>query len=379
MKERYYLLNLISKSSVFNLIVIFTIVAIILAQIVSLVLWHHIFDVDRNEVILLTFVTTLLASIPLLILFAYIIKDVANQNKELQLKQKELNYQKAELSEALGQLREARDMAIEASHAKSRFLANMSHEFRTPLNAIIGYTELILEDIDEENLTPYKNDLEKILFSSKQLVDLINDVLDLTKIEAGKDSFELVKFPVKSMVDEVLSIIHLMAEKNNNTTLVEVAEEVGEMTSDPGKVRRCLINLLSNACKFTENGKIVLKVYTQQKKNEDFLFFEVIDTGIGMMPQEMERIFDYFTQADETTTRKYGGTGLGLTITKKLCSLLGGDIIVTSQKGVGSVFTMYLPVTKKKSLKPSPLFGEEPEHSSSEDTEKSNVTQIAIH
>jgi signal transduction histidine kinase len=379
MKERYYLLNLISKSSVFNLIVIFTIVAIILAQIVSLVLWQHVFGVDRNEVILLTFVTTLLASIPLLILFAYIIKDVANQNKELQLKQKELNYQKAELSEALGQLREARDMAIEASHAKSRFLANMSHEFRTPLNAIIGYTELILEDIDQENLTPYKNDLEKILFSSKQLVDLINDVLDLTKIEAGKDSFELVKFPIKPMVDEVLSIIHLMAEKNNNTTLVEVAEEVGEMTSDPGKVRRCLINLLSNACKFTENGKIVLKVYTQQKKNEDFLFFEVIDTGIGMTPQEMERIFDYFTQADETTTRKYGGTGLGLTITKKLCSLLGGDIIVTSQKGVGSVFTMYLPVIKKKSLKPSPLFGEDQAHSSSDDTEKSNVTQIAIH
>jgi len=232
----------------------------------------------------------------------------------------------------------ARDGEKDANKAKSQFLANMSHELRTPLNAIIGYSELLKEDVDFGGLDEAEEDLSNITSSAKHLLSVINEILDLSKIEAGQMSLSLEDLNVEDLVNNVCLIIKPVAEKNNNKLNWECAS-LPYIHSDTIKVRQVLLNLLSNSAKFTEDGNIMLRV----KVEGDWLVVTVEDTGIGMTEEQVKRLFMPFVQADESTTRKYGGTGLGLSISKQLCELMGGSIMVRSESGSGTIFTARIP------------------------------------
>jgi signal transduction histidine kinase len=238
---------------------------------------------------------------------------------------------------------EARLLAESANRAKSEFLANMSHELRTPLNAIIGYSEMLAEDAIDQGEEMLADDLKKIFDSALHLLALINDILDLSKIEAGRITLDLDWFGVNSLIDSVLSPIQPLVKKNNNSLIVDGAADLGSMWTDSVKIRQSLLNLLSNACKFTENGQVTLRVTRRFQPEGDWLEFSVRDTGIGMTPEQVAGLFQPFTQADSSTTRKYGGTGLGLVITQRFCRMLGGDVTVESDYGRGSTFTLRLP------------------------------------
>jgi len=230
-----------------------------------------------------------------------------------------------------------------ASRHKSEFLANMSHELRTPLNAIIGYSEMLREEAGAAQ-KPILSELGKIAGAGRHLLQLINAVLDLSKIEAGKMEVALEDFSVQDLVESVVAVIAPLAEKNANRLEIRIAPEVEGMRADSTKVRQTLFNLLSNACKFTQQGKVTLAVAQQADAAGDFLTFTISDTGIGMTAEQMSRLFQEFTQADAETTRKYGGTGLGLALSRRLCRMMGGDISVTSEHGRGSTFVVRLPV-----------------------------------
>ncbi len=231
----------------------------------------------------------------------------------------------------------------QANRAKSVFLANMSHELRTPLNAIMGYSEMLQEDAVEQKLDGFGADLEKINGAGRHLLALINDILDLSKIEAGKMELFLESFDVASMIDEVASTIRPMVEKNANTLHIERAANLGAMHADQIKVRQGLFNLLSNAAKFTHEGSITLQVEREVMESSEWIVFRVTDTGIGLSAEQTGKLFQDFTQADASTTRRFGGTGLGLALTRRFCQIMGGDVTVHSFPGEGSVFTIKLP------------------------------------
>ena len=241
------------------------------------------------------------------------------------------------------ELAKARDEAGEANLAKSKFLANMSHELRTPLNAIIGYSELLAEEAEDEGLDDMLDDLKKINDSGKHLLGLINDILDLSKIEAGKLELFITEFEVNSVITVLKSVGEPLAAKNSNALTINTKPDLGVMKGDETRLRQCLLNLLSNACKFSEHGTVSLNAHSSMVKGEDWLTFEVSDTGIGMSPEQLEKIFAEFAQAEGDTTAKFGGTGLGLSITKQLIEMMNGSISVDSEVGKGSTFRLRVP------------------------------------
>jgi signal transduction histidine kinase/CheY-like chemotaxis protein len=242
--------------------------------------------------------------------------------------------------EEVAKAKEASEMA---NRTKSLFLANMSHELRTPLNAIVGYSEMLQEEAAAQHLDSFGEDLGKINASGRHLLALINDILDLSKIEAGKMELFLENFELNALIDEVASTIQPMVEKNSNKLLIECSADLGGMRADQVKVRQALFNLLSNAAKFTHDGSITLNAEREQMDGLDWIVFRVADSGIGLTPEKIVRLFQDFTQADASTTRKFGGTGLGLALTRRYCQMMGGDVIVRSAPGEGSTFTIKLP------------------------------------
>lgn len=237
----------------------------------------------------------------------------------------------------------AKEASETANKTKSLFLANMSHELRTPLNAIVGYSEMLQEEAVDQNLDSFGNDLEKINGAGRHLLALINDILDLSKIEAGKMDLYIESFDVNNLIEEVAATVHPMVEKNGNTLHVEKSTDLGVMRADQIKVRQGLFNLLSNAAKFTQQGEIELRAERQRMDSREWIVFKVTDTGIGLSPEQIVKLFQDFTQADPSTTRKFGGTGLGLALTRRFCQMMGGDVTLQSIPGKGSTFTIKIP------------------------------------
>ena len=246
------------------------------------------------------------------------------------------------------ELEHARDEANQANEAKSLFLANMSHELRTPLNAVIGLAALLKDDAKEDNLDDYLEPLDRIHRASQHLLSLINDVLDISKIEAGKIDLFIELFELDSVIDDVISSTENLAEKQRNKIVKEFSPEIPVVALDLTRVRQIILNLVSNANKFTEDGEIRISAMLSDQ-SEETLLISVKDTGIGMTSEQTEKLFSNFTQADASTTRKYGGTGLGLSISKQLAELMGGDISVSSIEGQGSTFTVRLPISAQDS------------------------------
>ena len=237
----------------------------------------------------------------------------------------------------------SRNQAEQANRAKSAFLANMSHELRTPMNAIIGYSEMLEEEAEDLGHEEYIPDLQKIHGAGKHLLSLINDILDLSKIEAGRMDLYLERFELESMLSDVVGTITPLVAKKGNKLVVKKADDLGAIRADLTKVRQSLFNLLSNAAKFTENGTITLAARREKASGGDWIILSVQDEGIGIAADKIEGLFEEFTQADESTTRNYGGTGLGLAITRRFCQMMAGDITVESTPGAGSTFTIRLP------------------------------------
>jgi signal transduction histidine kinase len=270
----------------------------------------------------------------------------------------------ARLSEALGDAEmsrreavEARDAAQAANRTKSTFLANMSHELRTPMNAILGYSEMLIDEAEDLNVKELTSDLNKIRRAGKHLLSLINDILDLSKIEAGKMTLFVEEIDVASLVGDMATTMQPLIEKNSNRLEINVAPDCGRIRADLPKIRQTLLNLLGNATKFTAKGRITLSVRRIKRRissdgvnsaadnSTERIQFSIKDTGIGMTPEQQGKLFQPFSQTDTSTTRKYGGTGLGLAISRRFCQLMGGDISVTSAAGHGSTFVVDLPVS----------------------------------
>lgn len=271
------------------------------------------------------------------------------------------------IRERTAELAVARDQALQSNRTKSAFLANMSHELRTPLNAILGYSEILEEEAVESGVEEFATDLRKIKSAGSHLLALISDILDLSKIDAGKMELDLEPLEITSMLLDVRLKVEPLIAKNNNRFNMEPQPELGTMVTDPGKLTRALVNLLANAAKFTQNGEIGLSVKKIQLNGSNWVAFSVTDTGIGISSEQIQSLFKEFSQVDVSTTRKYGGTGLGLTISKRYCEMLGGNIEVESGVERGAVFTIKLP--EQTSIPDCPL-------ESNERVERALVNQV---
>ncbi|HTY61241.1 MAG TPA: two-component regulator propeller domain-containing protein [Acidobacteriota bacterium] len=290
-----------------------------------------------------------IASLVILSMAAYLLRLKVLKKHERQLVQlvdertRELKDEIRERKQAQEEALQARMEAESANRVKSEFLASMSHELRTPLNAIIGYSELLEEEIYSAEQSELVSDLQKIRIAGKHLLGLVSDVLDFSKIEAGKVIICPETFTIRQMVDEIAATAKPLLEKNRNTLSVINCPDLGKMNADPLRTRQILFNLVSNACKFTNHGQIWIETERRTADGVDWILFRIKDTGIGITPEQMTRLFTPFTQADASTSRKYGGTGLGLTISQHFCRMMGGEITVTSTPGEGSTFTLRLP------------------------------------
>jgi signal transduction histidine kinase len=293
----------------------------------------------------------------------HLARNIWRAHRDLHSAKLEVEATNRQLAMAKADADQEKARADEANRAKSQFLANMSHELRTPLNAIIGYSEMVGEELQELGAGQLKPDLEKVVAAAKHQLALVNDILDLSKVEAGRMTLFIEEFDVPSLVQEVAATIQPLAEKNGNRLELDCPAGLGRMRADQTKVRQTLFNLLSNACKFTEHGAVTLRVWKSEgrMKNAEtthdataassllhapvnLLHFSVADTGIGMTPEQAAKLFHAFTQADVSTSRKYGGTGLGLAISRKFCQMMGGELTVQSEPGRGSTFTVTLPI-----------------------------------
>ena len=241
------------------------------------------------------------------------------------------------------EMENARDEARDASDQKTKFFANMSHELRTPLNAILGYGEMLYEDCEDMGYEDLLPDLKKITSSGAHLLSLINNILDLSKIEAGKMELFVTSFEIENMVQTIKDVSEPLAAKNENDFVINLDGAMGSMSQDETKLRQCITNFLSNGFKFTKNGTVTLDVKSRTDGDIEFVDFAVVDTGAGMSPEGVAKVFEEYTQAERSTSANYGGTGLGLPISKKFAEMMGGDVVVTSEEGVGSTFTMSVP------------------------------------
>ncbi len=278
-----------------------------------------------------------------------------------------------ELKRRQQELEAAMVEAEAANVAKSSFLANMSHELRTPLNAIIGYSEILQEMAQDDGLDEYSRDLTKIQSAGRHLLNLISDILDLSKIEAGKMDLYLEDISIPGLLDEIGAIVKPLVEKNGNQLEIHCPDNIGTLHSDRTKLKQNLLNLLSNATKFTSSGTITLTIDRDLSRPDSPVTFRVQDTGIGMTPEQVAKLFSPFAQADASTTKRYGGTGLGLAITRHFCEILGGSIRVDSTAGVGSTFTMVLP-----SRLPPAAAGAEPSARMTEDEGDVNAPLVMV-
>ncbi len=265
------------------------------------------------------------------------ITDRMRSKAQLDCSHKELERKNRELTGA-------KEIAEAASRAKSTFLANMSHELRTPLNAIIGYSDLLTEDFQDRGNTEMVPDLRRIWSAGKHLLRIINDILDLSKIEAGKMSLVLESFDLTELVNDAVTTISTLATRTGNIVEVDCSEDLGVITADRTRVRQIFLNLLSNACKFTEQDTITMAATRTCLNGQHRVTIAVSDNGIGMTPEQLQKLFQPFSQADDSSTRQYEGTGLGLAISRRFCQMMGGDITVSSDYGKGSTFTMHLPI-----------------------------------
>ena len=268
---------------------------------------------------------------------------VKKRTTELQEAVQQLRIEMVERLKVEGILQTALHQAQASSQAKSTFLANMSHELRTPLHAIIGFSDLLLEEVVDQKLYDLLPDVEKIHQSGYHLLTLINDILDLCKVEAGQIPLSLETFEVASFVHDVVTCLQPLAEQNQNTVQICCKNNLDIMEGDITKIRQILYNIISNALKFTHQGKVTVTLKREHNEDSDWICFEVTDTGIGISREQQKNLFQAFTQVDNSLSREYGGTGLGLAITHHYCKMLGGQISVFSQLGVGSKFTVYLP------------------------------------